>query len=64
MSEGVVTLILPIAWSGIPVELQANTSIATTPNITSTLTSFLPHLALLVTVIAIIGVFMALVRRW
>ena len=57
---GVFTL--SIAWSEIPVEPQANTSIATTSNIIPTLTSFLPYIALLVIVAMIIGLFIALVR--
>ena len=57
---GVFTL--SIAWSEIPVEPQANTSIATTSNIIPTLTSFLPYIALLVIVVMIIGLFIALVR--
>ena len=57
---GVFTL--SIAWSEIPVEPQANTSIATTSNIIPTLTSFLPYIALLVIIAMIIGLFIALVR--
>ncbi len=57
---GVFTL--SIAWSEIPVEPQANTSIATTSNIIPILTSFLPYIALLVIVVMIIGLFIALVR--
>jgi len=57
---GVFTL--SIAWSEIPVEPQANTSLASTSTIISTLTSFLPYIALLVIVVMIIGLFIALVR--
>ena len=57
---GVFTL--SIAWSEIPVEPQANTSLASTSNIIPTLTSFLPYIALLVIVAMIIGLFIALVR--
>ena len=57
---GVFTL--SIAWSEIPVEPQANTSLASTSNIIPTLTSFLPYIALLVIVVMIIGLFIALVR--
>jgi len=53
---------LSIAWSEIPVEPQANTSIANTSNIIPTLTSFLPYIALLVIIVMIIGLFIALVR--
>ena len=57
---GVFTL--SIAWSEIPVEPQANTSIATTSNIIPTLTSFLPYIALVVILAMVIGVFLSLVR--
>jgi len=57
---GVFTL--SIAWSEIPVEPQANTSIANTSNIIPTLISFLPYIALVVIVAMIIGLFIALVR--
>jgi len=58
----VAVFTLSIAWSEIPVEPQANTSIATTSNIIPTLTSFLPYVALVVIVVMIIGLFIALVR--
>jgi len=58
----VAVFTLSIAWSEIPVEPQANTSVATTSNIIPTLTSFLPYVALLVIVAMIIGVFLSLVR--
>ena len=58
----VAVFTLSIAWSEIPVEPQANTSIAATSNIIPTLTSFLPYIALLVIVVMIIGLFIALVR--
>mgnify|MGYP000035215196 FL=1 len=58
----VAVFTLSVAWSEIPVEPQANTSIATTSNIIPTLTSFLPYIALLVIVAMIIGLFIALVR--
>ena len=58
----VAVFTLSIAWNEIPVEPQANTSIATTSNIIPTLTSFLPYIALLVIIAMIIGLFIALVR--
>ena len=58
----VAVFTLSIAWSEIPVEPQANTSIAATSNIIPTLTSFLPYVALVVIVAMIIGLFIALVR--
>ena len=58
----VAVFTLSIAWSEIPVEPQANTSIANTSNIIPTLTSFLPYIALLVIIVMIIGLFIALVR--
>ena len=58
----VAVFTLSIAWSEIPVEPQANTSITTTSNIIPTLTSFLPYLALVVILAMAIGVFLSLVR--
>ena len=58
----VAVFTLSIAWSEIPVEPQANTSIATISNIIPTLTSFLPYLALVVILAMAIGVFLSLVR--
>jgi len=58
----VAVFTLSIAWSEIPVEPQANTSIANTSSIIPTLTSLLPYIALLVIVAMIIGLFIALVR--
>ena len=58
----VAVFTLSIAWSEIPVEPQANTSLANTSTIIPTLTSFLPYLALVVIVAMAIGLFTALVR--
>jgi len=58
----VAVFTLSIAWSEIPVEPQANTSVANTSSIIPTLTSFLPYLALVVIVAMAIGVFLSLVR--
>jgi len=57
---GVFTL--SIAWSEIPVEPQANTSLANTSTIIPTLTSFLPYIALIVILAMAIGIFLSLVR--
>jgi len=57
---GVFTL--SIAWSEIPVEPQANTSLANTSSIIPALTSFLPYLVLVVILAMAIGVFLSLVR--
>ncbi|UYL64902.1 MAG: hypothetical protein EJNHJLOP_00013 [Methanophagales virus PBV082] len=59
----VAVFTLSIAWSEIPVEPQATTSIANTSTIIPTLTSFLPYLALVVIVAMAIGIFLALVRE-
>jgi len=58
----VAVFTLSIAWSEIPVEPQANTSLANISTIIPTLTSLLPYIALLVIVAMIIGLFIALVR--
>jgi len=58
----VAVFTLSIAWSEIPVEPKANTSIAATSNIIPTLTSFLPYIALVVILAMTIGVFLSLVR--
>ncbi|RLE70093.1 MAG: hypothetical protein DRJ45_05735 [Thermoprotei archaeon] len=58
----VAVFTLSIAWSEIPVEPQANTSLANTSTIIPTLTSFLPYLALVVILAMAIGVFLSLVR--
>jgi len=58
----VAVFTLSIAWSEIPVEPQANTSITNTSNIIPTLTSFLPYIALVMILAMAIGVFLSLVR--